>query len=74
MSKVSKIVQLQAVKGLTKVLPAKWMERFQKLATRYTKVGGKRSAAMYGMMGELKETGNLEDVVKGFLDKLFSRD
>ncbi len=72
-NKLAKTMQLQIVRGLTKVLPKKWMDRFQKLATKYAKVGGKRSAAMYGMMGELKETGNLEEVVKGFLDKLFSR-
>ncbi|MEM8909213.1 MAG: hypothetical protein AAGD05_15310, partial [Bacteroidota bacterium] len=67
---LGKRLQVQPVKGLQKVLPESFMSRFQKFAAKHSAVGGKRSAAMYGMMGELKADGNLEEMVKTFLDKL----
>ncbi|MEM9824690.1 MAG: hypothetical protein AAF985_26620, partial [Bacteroidota bacterium] len=67
---LSKKIQVTAVKGLKKVLPESMLGRFQSFAARHSKVGGKRSAAMYGMMGELNEDGNLDEMVKSFLDKL----
>ena len=47
-------------------------EKFQKFAAKYSDVGGKRSAAMYGMMGDLQASGNLDEMILEFLDKLMS--
>ena len=70
LNKISKAIQIGAVKGMKKVLPESLMGRFQSFASKHSKVGGKRSAAMYGMMGELQDTGNLDEMVIDFLDKL----
>ena len=69
-NKLSKVIQVGAVKGIKKILPESLMGRFQSFATKHSKVGGKRSAAMYGMLGELQDTGNLDEMVIDFLDKL----
>ncbi|MEL6867577.1 MAG: aspartate aminotransferase family protein [Bacteroidota bacterium] len=69
---MSKQLQIKAIRGLKKTLPAGVMDKFQAFAAKYSKVGGKRSAAMYGMMGELQgEEGQLDDMIKTFLDKLY---
>jgi len=70
LNKLSKNVQLQSVKGLQKVLPATLFEKFKTFAAKNSSVGGKRSAAMYGMMGELQATGDLDEMIKEFLHKL----
>ncbi|MEO1516495.1 MAG: aspartate aminotransferase family protein [Bacteroidota bacterium] len=70
LNKLGKAVQLKTLKGLKKVLPDSAMGKLQQTAAKHSSVGGKRSAAMYGMMGELQGSGNLEDMVKVFLDKL----
>ncbi len=70
LNKLSKAVQVGAVKGMKKILPESLMGRFQSFASRHTNVGGKRSAAMYGMLGELQDTGNLDEMVIDFLDKM----
>ncbi len=70
MNKLSKVIQVGAVKSMKKILPESLMGRFQSFASKHSKVGGKRSAAMYGMMGELQDTGNLDEMVIDFLDKL----
>ena len=70
LNKFGKAVQLKTLKGLKKILPGSTMGKLQQTAARHSDVGGKRSAAMYGMMGELQGDGNLEDMVKVFLDKL----
>ncbi len=54
-NKLSKVIQVGAVKGMKKILPESLMGRFQSFASKHSKVGGKRSAAMYGMMGELQD-------------------
>ena len=56
-----------------KVLSADRFEGFQKWAAKKSPVGGKRSAAMYGMMGELREDGNVEEMVADFLDRMLSK-
>lgn len=73
-NKISKVIQVGAVKGIKKVLPESLMGRFQSFASKHSKVGGKRSAAMYGMMGELQDTGNLDEMVIDFLDRLTRND
>lgn len=70
LNKLSKFIQVGTVKGMKKILPESLMGRFQSFATKHSKAGGKRSAAMYGMMGELQDTGNLDEMVIDFLDKL----
>ncbi|MEM1323130.1 MAG: aminotransferase class V-fold PLP-dependent enzyme [Bacteroidota bacterium] len=70
LGKLSKSLQLGTVKGLKKILPEQLMERFQVLAAKHSSIGGKRSAAMYGMMGELQDTNNLDEMIREFLDRL----
>lgn len=67
---LEKKVQLNAVKGLKKVLPSKMLGKFQNLAAKHSKIDGNRSAAMYGMMGELQGGEGMEDMIKEFLDQL----
>lgn len=73
-NKFSNKLQVKTVKGLSKILPDSTFEKFQKLAAKYSDVGGKRSAAMYGMMGELQASGNLDEMILDFLDKLMSEE
>ncbi|MEM6967413.1 MAG: aspartate aminotransferase family protein [Bacteroidota bacterium] len=68
--KVGKNVQLQAIKTMQRMLPAHLFEKFQQFAAKHSEVGGKRSAAMYGMIGELQGKGDLDDMIKAFLDKM----
>ncbi len=70
LNKLSKMAQVNAIKGMKKLLPEQLFERFQSFAAKNAKVGGKRSAAMYGMMGELQGSGNLDDLIREFLDQL----
>ncbi len=74
LNKLSNKLQVQTVKGLSKVLPDHLFEKFQKFAAKYSDVGGKRSAAMYGMMGDLQASGNLDEMILEFLDKLMRED
>ncbi len=71
-NKLAKRVQLGALRFFKKVLPAPRFEALQKWAAKNSPVGGKRSAAMYGMMGELREDGNVEEMVSDFLDRMLS--
>jgi hypothetical protein len=52
------------------MLPKPLFEKIKKLASKHSDVGGKRSAAMYGMIGELQGKGDLDDMIKDFLDKM----
>ncbi len=70
--KLSKQVQINSVKGLKKILPKKIFGKFQEVAAKHSPVGGSRSAAMYGLMGELQGTGNLDEMVKEFLHQLMT--
>ncbi len=74
LNKLSNQLQVKTVKGLSKVLPDSMFEKFQKFAAKYSDVGGKRSAAMYGMMGDLQAAGNLDEMILDFLDKLMSEE
>lgn len=64
-------LQINAVKGLKKMLNE---AQFKSLTQRFAsgeQPEGKRTAAMYGMMSELKGSGSLKDMVIDFLDKLY---
>lgn len=66
-------IQLSAVKGLKKLLNE---QQFSTLTQKFsgTEDGGKRKAAMYGMMSELSGSGTLNDLVLDYLDKLYQID
>lgn len=70
LNKVGKNVQLQAIKTMQRMLPQPLFEKIKQLAAKHSEVGGKRSAAMYGMIGELQGKGDLDDMIKDFLDKM----
>ena len=63
-------MQLQTIKTMQKVLPKSLFEKFTQLAAKHSEVGGQRSAAMYGMIGEIQGKGDLDEMIKEFLDKM----
>ena len=73
LNKVGKNVQLQAIKTMQRMLPQPLFEKIKQLAAKHSDVGGKRSAAMYGMIGELQGKGDLDDMIKDFLDKMMKQ-
>lgn len=74
-NKVSTNIQVGAVKGLKRILPDKTFKKLQSLAGN---AGGgvtsKRTAAMYGMMGVLSGSGDLEELVLNVMDQLYSEE
>lgn len=60
--------QIGAVKGLSKILPSGTIAKLQKGGS----VKKENTAAMYGMMGALSGTDDLEEIVLDFLDKINS--
>ena len=62
-------LQTKAVKGLSKILPSGTIAKFQKGGSQIKK---ENTAAMYGMMGALSGTDDLEEIVLDFLDKINS--
>lgn len=66
-------MQLQAVKGLKKILNEK---QFSTLTQKFSGTSDShgRKAAMYGMMAELSGSGSLNDLVIDYLDKLYQSD
>ncbi len=74
LNKIGKNIQIKTVRTLQRMLPGHLFDRFQEYAASKSKVGGKRSAAMYGLIGELQESGNLDDMIKDFLHQLMSPD
>ena len=73
-NKVGKNIQLQAVKTMQRVLPKSLFEKFTQLAAKHSEVGGTRSAAMYGMIGEIQGKGDLDEMIKEFLDKMMKNE
>ncbi len=65
-------IQVSANKGLKKILPKKTYKKVQDMALSKTDPASKRSAALYGMIGDLKGDGETEELIKNYLDKLFS--
>jgi len=70
---INKNIQIGASKFLRKILPEKTYQKVQDFALKKGGVEGKRSAALYGMIGDLKGTGDLESLIKGYLDTLMRR-
>jgi len=64
-------LQTKAVKGLSKILPSGTIAKFQKSGSG-TPIKKENTAAMYGMMGALSGTDDLEEIVLDFLDKINS--
>jgi sphinganine-1-phosphate aldolase len=70
---LKKDLQVGAVRGLRKILPPAYFEKLTKVAGQGGgDYGSTRKAAMYGMMGELSGTGQLDDMVMDFIDQLNS--
>lgn len=63
-------VQATAVKGLSKILPAGTIAKLQKNSTG--DLNNENKAAMYGMMGALSGTDDLETMVLDFLDNIYT--
>jgi glutamate/tyrosine decarboxylase-like PLP-dependent enzyme len=63
-------VQATAVKGLSKILPAGTIAKLQKNSTG--DLNNENKAAMYGMMGALSGTDDLETIVLDFLDNIYT--
>lgn len=62
--------QVQTVKGLKKVLPNKLFSKIRDKAADSFDPEDKRSAALYGMMGDLKKDGDLDLLITNLLDKI----
>ena len=65
-------IQVGANKGLKKILPSKTYKKVQDFALSKADPTRKRSAALYGMIGDLQGEGETEELIKNYLDKLFS--
>ncbi|MCW5908921.1 MAG: aspartate aminotransferase family protein [Chitinophagales bacterium] len=63
-------VQTAAVKGLSKILPAGTLAKFNKAGAE--EIDNENKAAMYGMMGALSGTDDLEKIVLDFLDNIYT--
>ena len=66
-------LQVKANKGLKKILPNKTYKKVQDYALAKSDPTSKRSAALYGMIGDLTGEGETEDLIKNYLDKMFSK-
>jgi sphinganine-1-phosphate aldolase len=64
-------LQTKAVKGLSKILPSGTIAKLQKGGSG-SAIKKENTAAMYGMMGALSGTDDLEEIVLDFLDKINS--
>jgi glutamate/tyrosine decarboxylase-like PLP-dependent enzyme len=69
-NKLKNQLQVSAAKGLKKILPEKTFGKLQKLAVQKSDTDTTRSAALYGMIGDLKGSGTLDEMIVEFLDKL----
>lgn len=68
--KLKNQLQVSAAKGLKKLLPHKTFGKIQKMAVQKSDTDTTRSAALYGMIGDLKGSGTLDEMIVEFLDKL----
>ncbi len=69
-AKLATKAQVIGVKGLKKVLSVSAFDKVKKAAIQKSDVDDKRSAALYGMIGELTGEGEVDDLIKDYLDKL----
>ena len=58
--------------SLRKVLSPSYFNKLMDMAGKGGESGGNRKAAMYGMMGALKGSDKLEEIVEDFIDQLNS--
>lgn len=70
--KVSNAAQRVINKGMHKILPDKAYKKIQQAVISRSNPEDKRSAAMYGMIGDLRGSGDLDSMVRAYLDKLLS--
>ncbi|MCL4109511.1 UNVERIFIED_CONTAM: hypothetical protein GTU68_038906 [Idotea baltica] len=70
LNKIKNSFQVGAAKSLKKILPVKTFGKLQKLAVQKSDTNSTRSAALYGMIGDLKGTGTLDEMIIDFLDKM----
>jgi sphinganine-1-phosphate aldolase len=70
---LSKNIQIQASKLLRKALPEVTYRKVQDYALKKGGVEGKRSAALYGMIGDLEGSGDLDELIRGYLDTLMRK-
>lgn len=64
------LLQSAAVKGLSKILPPGTLAKINKSST--PDLENENKAAMYGMMGALAGTDDLEEIVLDFLDNIYT--
>lgn len=67
---IKKKAVVSTAKGLKKILPKKIFNKITKSSVENSDVDNKRSAAMYGMIGDLQGTGELDEMITQFLDKM----
>lgn len=72
LSSVSTSFQVGMVKSLQKMLPSPVFQKLQEVTSGKPKMKKGKTAAMYGMMGALAGTGDLQQIVLNFLDQLNS--
>jgi glutamate/tyrosine decarboxylase-like PLP-dependent enzyme len=70
MGNLSNKIQTSVVKGLSKILPEGTIAALQKNST--PDLENTNKAAMYGMMGALSGTDDLDQIVLDFLDKIYT--
>lgn len=70
MAQLGNKLQTSVVKGLSKILPDGAIARLQKNST--PDINNENKAAMYGMMGALSGTDDLEQIVLDFLDSIYT--
>ncbi len=63
-------IQTSIVKGLSNILPSGTIAKLQKNAT--PDLDNENKAAMYGMMGALSGTSDLDEIVLDFLDDIYT--
>ncbi len=67
---LKKNLKVSAAKGLKKILPDKAYSKLQKAAVKSGGSVAKRSAAIYGMIGDLQGTGSLDELILDYLDNM----
>lgn len=72
LQKISNRIQAGMVKGLSKILPEGTIAKIQSGKDEKMDAKGGDKAAMYGMMGALQGTSDLNEIVVDFLDKTYS--
>jgi sphinganine-1-phosphate aldolase len=68
---ITNSIQINAVKGLSKILPSGTIAKIQRKGSASTDKK-ENTVAMYGMMGALSGTEDLEEIVLDFLDQVNS--